>query len=220
MTVALPEEQETFGILQALKNEGAVDAVSLTLTDSDITYERWEALGRYFGDITKSTMWWIGDWLIFGEAIFHEDHAQAIESSRKDRYSEVERVTGLAHGTLMNVRSVCDRIKKPQRRAILDFWVHEPVAKLDADDQDLWLDKAIKDGLGRDELRKAIRDWLNPPIEGEAEEVADEPAPPSKCEKVDTAARLVSSQAMNNSDGEWVVPDPAMVQLRAALGEE
>lgn len=218
------EAQGSVQLLLDLEKAGALDAVSLTLTDPEMTYDAWESLGRYFGKIERSTLWWVGDWLIFGEAVYGHEASQGIEATTSERYSEAERVTGLAHGTLMNVRSICASIAKPRRRSELGFWIHGEVAKLDPADQAKWLEEAIEAGMTKQQLREAIRESLRGP---EAEDEGDEPTPaaeeasgPTISEQIETAARKVIEDAYINSDGDYVVPSDAMNKLFAVLGED
>lgn len=208
-------------LLIDLEAAGACDEVSLTLTDPDMPYEQWEDLGRFLGSIDRRSRWYIGDWLNFGEALFGEAAAQAIEATTSDRYAEAERVTGLDHGTLMNVRSVCASIPKANRRKELGFWIHQEVAKLDVEEQPAWLQKAIDEGLTKMDLRAAIRESKNPATDDPppADDEAGEPGP-SVSEQIENAARLVWHQCQANSDGDFVVPASVMSQLAAALGEE
>lgn len=215
-------DQQTVQLVLDLERTGALDATGLTLTDPTMQYESWESLGRFFGRIERSTNWWVGDWLIFGEAVFGEAAAQGVEATTAERYSEAERITGLSHGTLMNVRSICASIAKPRRRADLPFWLHEPVAKLEPADQEYWLEEAKQRSLTKDELRRAIKDWLSPPAEGDGgDEGAGGGDPgPSIAERQEEVLGLIVRTAQPTSDGNYVVSGEIMAQARAALGED
>lgn len=207
-------------ILLSLEEAGAIDAVSLTLTDPDMPYERWEDLGRFFGGIDKRFRWYLGDWLIFGEAIYGEQHAQAVEATTQERYSLAERVTGLDHGTLMNIRSVCNRVLKPQRREELGFWIHAEVAPLEPQEQEQWLQAAIDNGWSRSDLRDAIRAASNQPPEDDPPEPEGGGTYLSQSEAIAQAARTVYRTAQPTSNNEYLVPAESMAQLAVALGEE
>lgn len=214
---------ETIKTLIALEQAGALTPVSLDLSDPDMPYVRWESLGRFFGGVVRANLWWVGDWLIYGEAVFGEQAAQGVEATTKERYSEAERVTGFDHGTLMNIRSICARVTKPYRRKELGFWIHQEVASLDPAEQAEWLQKAIDTGLNQKTLREAIRQAKNPTDDDDADGDGDGGAGKdgmSIGERVEEAARLVLKKATNDSHGDWIVPNTAMAQLRAALGEE
>lgn len=223
MTDVIVQETGQAGAIQLLLDleaAGAADEVSLTLTDEKMPLARWEDLGRFLGSIDRRARWYIGDWLIFGEAVYGEDAAQGVESTTRERYSEAERVTGLDHGTLMNIRSVCARVAKARRRPELGFWIHAEVASLEPREQVAWLAKAIDEGWKRNELRDAIR-GREP---GVLPEPGSSPNPPpgshlTLSERVEHAARTIYRTAQQTRDG-YLVPAEAWAQLREALGEE
>lgn len=208
-------------LLLDLEATGKADEISLVLTDPELPYDTWEALGRFLGSVDRRARWYIGDWLNFGEAIYGEESAQAVEATTAERYKEAERVTGLDHGTLMNIRSVCSRIARSRRRAELGFWIHTEVAALEPDDQSFWLSQAIENGWTKAELRQAIKDSKNPQEDEEEESVAGEgdEAGPTLAERLEQAARHVYRQAQSTSDGSYLVPPEPMAQLAEALGE-
>lgn len=212
------EQRGAIQLLLDLEGEGLATEVALQL--GVMSYERWESVGRFLGGLDRRARWYIGDWLNHGEALFGEEASQGIEATTSERYSEAERITGLSHGTLLNIRSICGKIAAPRRRKELGFSVHEPVAKLDPDEQVLWLQRAIDNAWTREQLRDAIQAEKNPPTEGEHDDDAPAPVALTVAERIEAAARVVWQQASNNSDGDWVVPSSAMAQLRAALGEE
>lgn len=220
----LAEREVVFDLLRSLEQEGNATAVALTITDPDLSYETWEALGRFFGSLDKRSRWYIGDWLILGEELFGEEAAQAIEDTQKTRYDEAERVTGLDHGTMMNVRSICKNVARDTRRKELGFWIHAEVAPLDAAEQSVWLERAIEHGWTRRELRDAITLAKNPPVDDDADDSpgeGDDPPPTlSISERIERAARLVYTQGQTTSTGDIIVPRQFWSQLAEALGEE
>lgn len=199
-----------------LEKAGALTKVSLDLSDEKMPIERWLALGRFLGDIDGASRWWIGDWLNFGESLYGEDSAQGTDDLHS-RYDEAQRITGLDHGTLMNIRSVCGRIPKERRRAEVKFWIHAEVAALEPADQVKWLQRAIDESLNRVQLRAAIRGV--PATEPEPEPGKSDGKKLSIHEQIEAAARLVWTQAQRTTDGSYLVPPEPMVQLGAAIGE-
>lgn len=213
---------EAIQLMLDLEKSGALDEVSLTLTDPDMRYDTWEALGRFLGSLDRRARWYIGDWLVFGEALFGEAASQGVEATQKERYSEAERVTGLDHGTLLNIRSICAKVAKSRRRPELGFWIHAEVAPLEPAEQIEWLDKAVAEGWTRNQLREAIRESLNPtpPAADPADD--GEPGEPglTLTERIEAAARQILTQAQPTRDHNFIVPEEPIVQLREALGEE
>lgn len=152
-------EQPVLQLVADLEEAGAMDAVSLTLdTKEPLPFDTWYALGRFLGRVDRSARWWIGDWLNFGEAAYGQEAAQAVEATTAERWDEAERVTGLAHDTLLNICRICSLVPRSRRRPELSFSLHEPVAALEPDEQTRWLDAATENRLSVSELRAAIKD--------------------------------------------------------------
>lgn len=99
-------------------------------------------------------MWWVGDWLNYGERKWGEMYTQAIE------------VTGLSYQTLRDSKWVAAKVRLSLRRDNLSFSRHKEVAGMPPNDQEAWLYEAEAEGLSREGLRKAIRkakheyDWM------------------------------------------------------------
>lgn len=117
------------------------------------SYEVWALMGRQLQYIQKCSPWWIGDWLLGGEALFGDKYLQAIH------------LTGNEQQTLMNKRWVAGRIPAERRREALSFTHHAEVAGLRPEEQERWLDAAERDCLTCGELRQAIRAEKKRPTE-------------------------------------------------------
>lgn len=217
------DRAEAMELLISLERTGHADAVSLVLDDPDMTYERWQSLGRLLGSVDRRVNWYIGDWLNHGEALFGETYAQGVEATTAERYSEAERITGKDHGTLMNIASICGRVARERRKEELGFWIHADVASLDAEDQTRWLDRALAEALTSRQLRELIRDEKNPPPLEAATETSSSEGDTvpglSIGEQIEAAARRVYHQGQQTAGG-ILVPDEAWAALRSALGEE
>lgn len=202
----------------ALELGATLEPTGLTLSGPELTYENWEQLGRAIDIFGNAWQWWVGDWLNFGEALFGEDSAQAVDGDPQSRYDVAHRVTSLEVGSLMNIRSVCAKVAKSRRRGELRYSHHVVVASLEPDEQTEWLQRAITNGWTRDELRSELKAALDPPADPAPEPGAggDNKTP---SERIEEAARLVYRQAQPAGDGEYRVSAEAMVQLGAALGE-
>lgn len=196
-----------------------LESTGLELTNLDLTYEEWENIGRCIGFVGNAWQWWVGDWINFGDKLFGEDAAQAIDD-RQTRYDVARRITGgIPQNTLSNIASICSRVAKSRRRPELTFYQHEPVAALDPEEQTQWLDRAIAEQWSREDLRSAIRD-AGAPADPPSNDPPAAPGGVSVSERIEQAARMVWSQAQRASDktGFFVPPEP-MRQLGAALGE-
>lgn len=232
---APPDRQATMQLLLFLEDNGLVDDVSLDLSGvDDLTPERWRLLGVFLGGLGRRVNWYVGDWVNWGEdsLVVRDDDGAVVasgeeaviqvgvEGSNHDRYSEAERVTGLDHGTLLNISSICRKVAKARRRKELGFWIHAEVAPLDPEDQVQWLQRAIDEGWNRAALRDAIRESKNPTPDGDGGSDEGTGGGVSNSERLEAAARVVWHQSQPTSDGQYVVPAEAMSQLASALGEE
>lgn len=195
-------------------------ATSMDLRIPDPTYQDWENMGRAVSFVGNAWQWWVGDWLIIGEALFGEESAQAVDD-RSSRYDLARRITGKDQGRLQNIRSVCNRVPKATRRPELDFTHHEKVAALDPDDQVRWLQRAVDETLNTSELAQAIKDEKHGYVEPDPDPDPGPAAAPdvSRSERRDQALSLVYQEAQPTSDGDYLIPADVYAQVAAALGE-
>ena len=114
--------------------------------DNQVTYEQWEDSGRRLRMVEGSVLWWIGDWLNFGERKWGEMYSQALDETDYDA------------GTLRNAKYVSSRVDLSRRRDNLSYSHHAEVASFEAKEQEKWLAKAEQKDWGHRELRQAIRD--------------------------------------------------------------
>ena len=208
---------ELFGDLERVTQlpPGSLRLTGLYLVEPDMPLERWHSLGRALGAMRRWTGFAIGDWLLYGIALYGEDEAlQATEAVPADRYDVASRITGLRPETLKNYERICAAIPLERRHPALDFSMHEPVAALEPEEQDEWLQRAVDEGWDRAQLRDAIRESRVPP--GAPVPVLDEPT----LSPLERAARVVLTQAQPTGTGEFLVPGEAIAQLHAALDEE
>jgi len=110
------------------------------------TYKEWEQCGKQLHHIEKGRMWWIGDWLNYGERKWGEMYAQAMEE------------TGAAYQSCANAKWTCEQIEFSRRREKLSFAHHAEVAGLSIEEQDLWLDAAERGEWSQKELRQQIKE--------------------------------------------------------------
>ena len=113
--------------------------------EGELEIEEWADHGRRLGMIGRGAGWWIGDWLAYGNERFGE------------RYSRASRLTGYDVQTLMNMVYVASCVDASRRRENLSFSHHAEVAALDPDEQDRWLDHAVRERLSVRCLRAEIR---------------------------------------------------------------
>ncbi|MHB8491200.1 MAG: hypothetical protein ACYDA6_03155 [Solirubrobacteraceae bacterium] len=110
-----------------------------------LALQDWVAEGRRIGLMSRSSPWWIGDWLRYGTANWGE------------LYSEAAKITGYDPKTLRNMRYVASRIDLSLRKDTLTFSHHALLASLDPPEQRAWLDRALADRLSVEDLRLELR---------------------------------------------------------------
>lgn len=84
---------------------GRVSVVGLELPEG-LSLQQWQGIGETLRGVERSLMWWIGDWLLYGEKRYGETYKQAMEA------------TGAAYQTLANAKAVSQKIEFSRRREI------------------------------------------------------------------------------------------------------
>lgn len=90
---------------------GKVARAYLELPEA-LSYEEWRGIGETLRGVEGSLMWWIGDWVRFGEKRWGE------------RYQEAVAATGAAYGTVANAKSVAAKFDDFSRRRENLSWAH------------------------------------------------------------------------------------------------
>lgn len=123
---------------------GRFSAVGVEFPEA-MTFEEWQAAGETLKGVERSLMWWIGDWLKFGERRWGERYTAAMEATGKD------------YGTLRNAVSVAREFGDLSRRRDKLSWSHHAeVAALSAPAADALLDQAEAEGWTRNEMRQRV----------------------------------------------------------------
>ena len=110
-----------------------------------LAFEEWERTGKKITRIVNSSAWFLGDWVVYGQARYSDRYRRAIETARLD------------YQTIRNYAWVARRFELSRRRDKLSFQHHAEVAALPVDQQDHWLDLAEEAGWSRNQLRQHIR---------------------------------------------------------------
>jgi hypothetical protein len=113
--------------------------------ESDLDERQWQAVGRSLGRLGRRSMWWVGDWLLYG--------------SRKwgERYTEAAKITGYDNGSLRNMAYIAQQFDLSRRRDKLSWGHHAAVGGLDSAEQEHWLDRAVELNWSREDLRTELR---------------------------------------------------------------
>lgn len=130
-----------------LERSGAATPTGLTLPP-DMPYERFEALAFYIGTVHKATLWALGDLVNFGEDVYGHEAWQAIDYAVD--------ASGLSRHTIQNYAWVCRKVPRSRRHPKLSPSHHGEVAKMEPDEQESWLRRAVDEQMTRTQLRTAI----------------------------------------------------------------
>lgn len=120
-------------------------SVGLCFPERMLEFDDWQLTGARIARMASSSAWYLGDWLVYGEANY------------ADRYRHAVETVGLNYQTLRNYAWVARRFPLSRRRDKLSFNHHMEVAKLPVDDQDWWLDHASEQGWSVQELRRRLK---------------------------------------------------------------
>ncbi|MET7395851.1 LmbU family transcriptional regulator [Dactylosporangium sp. NPDC005572] len=125
----------------AVDGKAITKRTTLTIPDG-MPINAWRNLGKQIFIISDSSAWWLGDWLIYGQAQYPGRYKHAISE------------TSLDYQTLRNYAWVARRFSPARRREKLSFQHHAEVASLAEEDQDALLSAAETNGWSRNELRR------------------------------------------------------------------
>lgn len=121
-----------------------------------LTLAEWQTYGSRIALVSKSTNWWLGDWLRFGQRRYANGYRHASE------------LTGYDEQTLMNLVYVAGRYGISRRRENLSWSHHAELAALEPPDQDRWLEEAEAASLSVRQLRQRVRDERQGGVQGTA----------------------------------------------------
>ncbi len=110
-----------------------------------MTIDTWRSLGRQIHEISSSSAWWLGDWLLYGQSEF------------PNRYKHAMAQTSLDYQTLRNYAWVARRFAPDERYGDVSFQHHAEVAGLQPEERGRWLRLAQEHGWSRNELRRQVR---------------------------------------------------------------
>jgi hypothetical protein len=129
------------------KQQGQIHKTPTALKLPDgLTWDRWRQLFATLAEAERSIAWWIGDALVYAEDRFG-DHA-----------AELVQLLDRADATLRIYAWVSRRVPPHIRRAELSHTHHKIVAGLDHEEQERFLERAVREGLPSGPLLQAVRE--------------------------------------------------------------
>jgi len=101
--------------------EGVQATPTALLISRQMDFGEWEQVGKDLGRINQGLLWWIGDWLNYGERAYGESYAQAME------------VTGKAYATVKQAAYIAKKFPPEVRREGVTFSHYGVIAGLPDD---------------------------------------------------------------------------------------
>jgi hypothetical protein len=95
-----------------------------------LTFEEWLAIGTRLIRYHDASVWWIGDWLAYGEWRYRE------------KYKTVVAQLEMSYDRVRDYAYVARNVRPRYRRSELTFTHHRYVAKLSPAEQESWLTRA------------------------------------------------------------------------------
>lgn len=132
--------------LSLLEDAAELSATGLRFT-RDLTFDEWQEYGRRLQRVHGSILWWLGDWLRYGDRRYGEMYTQALDE------------TEYAYQTLKQAAYMADRFEEKFRRLNLSWSHHQEVASLEPEEADALLDAAEEKGWSQKDLRNAVREY-------------------------------------------------------------
>jgi hypothetical protein len=199
--------------LGAFDDESAVLKGELSKTafaiPPDLSFDEWAEMGSTLVTIAQAAMWWVGDWLRYGEFTYGDKYLQAVEA------------TGYAASTLKNAQWVADRFPPEERDERLTHSHYVKAAGLEKSVRTDLLRRAADEGMsvgevaGRAKVLAAKAEEAERPKAGKVEVIDPEP-PTTRTEAIDLTMRILW-QAIEREDWSLVKRARATLALCADL---
>lgn len=120
------------------------ELTSLSFHPNADTFEEWLEIGRTFRSLHNSVLWWVGDWLVWGNKRWGEKYSQAMEE------------TDYSYDQLRRAYAVSTAFPPNRRRARLSWSHHREVLYLMENRQEWYLDKCEDEDWSSHRLREEI----------------------------------------------------------------
>jgi hypothetical protein len=126
-----------------------LNEVSLTLPDG-LSLDAWLKIGRVLRTVERSAMWWIGDWIRYGERRYGRMYEQAMQT------------TGYSYQTLADAKWVAEQYEISARAEKLSWSHHRVVARVEPAQREEMLRRVAASGLSVRETEAEVS-RLRPP---------------------------------------------------------
>jgi N6-adenosine-specific RNA methylase IME4 len=119
----------------------------------DLSLGQWQDVGEKLARIAHAAMWWLGDWVRYGET----------RAAWGQMYEKIIEETGKGYQTCANAKWVADAFADvSRRREKLSWGHHAEVAGLVPAEADSYLDRAERERWSVRELRRHVQRRTNP----------------------------------------------------------
>ena len=110
--------------------------------NDEMPWDVWVEFGDHLKQIEGAVQFWIGDWLNYGEGMYGEKYAQAVDPAQAKTWT--------------NYAYVARSVDISRRREIVAYTKHAAIAALSAEDQVKFLDECERNGYTVKQLKAAI----------------------------------------------------------------
>jgi hypothetical protein len=138
-------DEGKFEVVLFLERTGNLTTTGFILP-TEVSPEQYQAIGRGFDSIQDAAKFWIGDWILQGEALWGEEVYQYIEA------------INISEASRQQYARIAQRIPAERRVEGLSWSHHRAVVALEPDEQDLWLKRALDSGWSKFELEEHLRE--------------------------------------------------------------
>lgn len=98
---------------------------------SDLSFEQWVDVGQKIGQVARTSLFWVGDWINYGQDRWNGGKRfEKMPEDRRLRYDDAMKLTGLEMATLQKASYVARKIPVEDRRKALTFSHHRLIARL------------------------------------------------------------------------------------------
>ncbi len=141
----------------------------------ELTKEEWKQLGVNLKGMAKAVLWWLGDWILYGDRMFAvgpDDRARDKRNLKRlgnGVAAELAQITGYSVNVIHDVKSVCLRVEIGWRHPDLSVYAAREILQAVPDAQfPFWAHRVLTENLStrevRVELRKSLRTEAPSPL--------------------------------------------------------
>ena len=123
------------------EGKGDITQTAMLFT-GNLDYDEWVNIGHQLKAMSQGLMFWVGDWLNYGEEHYGEMYAQAMD------------ITGYSYRTVKQAKYIAKKFPPEARNDALSFTHYTAVAGEEPERAKALLDQAINESLTIDELKR------------------------------------------------------------------